>query len=170
MYENRNHNKNLKKKETFWLIGTILFVIVFFFGSSGFKNFDLTGSADINLHETYYVVPSIHVFILTATLIFFMIYLIRMVRRNFKNLTANLIFMISNITLILIFTFLIILANGMREIPGTTEYPPLSGGIIENAGNGWNDVYYVLLVIQLILIILLTLSGIKTGLNYKRAE
>jgi hypothetical protein len=148
MYENRNHNKNLKKKETFWLIGTILFVIVFFFGSSGFKNFDLTGSADINLHETYYVVPSIHVFILTATLIF----------------------MISNITLILIFTFLIILANGMREIPGTTEYPPLSGGIIENAGNGWNDVYYVLLVIQLILIILLTLSGIKTGLNYKRAE
>jgi hypothetical protein len=160
----------LKKKETFWLIGTILFVIVFFFGPSGFRNFDLTGETDINVHDTYYVIPTIHLFILITTLIFFGVYLIRMLRRNFKNLTANLIFMISNITLILIFTFLISLVNSIREIPGSTEYPPLSGGIVENAGNGWNNAYYILLGIQLILIILLSISGIKTGLNNKRTE
>ena len=160
----------MKKKETFWLIGTIFFVIVFFFGPSGFRSFDLTGDTDINLHDTYYVIPTIHLFILITSLILFSVYLIRMLRRNFKNLTANLIFIISDITLILIFTFLISLVNSIREIPGSTEYAPLNGGIVENAGNGWNNAYYILLIIQLILIILLTISGIKTGLNYKRTE
>ena len=145
-------------------------MIVFFFGPSGFRNFDLTGETDINVHDTYYVIPTIHLFFLITTLIFFCVYLIRMLRRNFKNLTANLIFMISDITLILIFTFLISLVNSIREIPGSTEYPPLSGGIVENAGNGWNNAYYILLGIQLILIILLSISGIKTGMNYKRTE
>ncbi|MDG4716188.1 hypothetical protein [Winogradskyella marincola] len=160
----------MKKKEIFWLIGTILFVIVFFFGPSGFRSFDLTGDTDINVHDTYYVIPTIHLFILINSLIFFGVYLIRMLRRNFKNLTANLIFMISDITLILIFTFLISLVNSIREIPSSTEYPPLSGGIVENAGNGWNNAFYILFIIQLILIILLTISGIKTGLNYRRNE
>ena len=145
-------------------------MIVFFFGPSGFRSFDLTGDTDINVHDTYYVIPTIHLFILINSLIFFGVYLIRMLRRNFKNLTANLIFMISDITLILIFTFLISLVNSIREIPSSTEYPPLSGGIVENAGNGWNNAFYILLIIQLILIILLTISGIKTGLNYRRNE
>ena len=160
----------MKKKETFWLIGTISFVLILIIGVFGIDGLKSDAVTDINVHDTYYVIASIHLIIPLISLTFFGVYLIRMLRRNFKNLTANLIFMISDITLILIFTFLIILANGMREIPGTTEYPPLSGGIIENVGNGWNDVYYVLLGIQLILIILLTLIGIKTGLNFKRAE
>ena len=48
------------------------------------------------------------------------------------------------------------------------EYPPLTDEIVENVRNGWNSVYEILLIIQLILIILLTISGIKTGLNYKK--
>ncbi|GGI56881.1 hypothetical protein GCM10011444_11900 [Winogradskyella haliclonae] len=160
----------MKKKETFWLIGTtsfVLILILWIFGISGLKSDSVT---DINVHDTYYVIANIHLIVLIVTLIFFGVYLIRMLRRNFKNLTANLIFMISDITLILIFTFLISLVNSIREIPDSTEYPPLSGGIVENAGNGWNNAYYILLIIQLILIILLTISGIKTGMNYKRTE
>lgn len=160
----------MKKKETFWLIGTISFLLILIlwvFGIDGLKPESVT---DINVNDTYYVITNIHLIILMATLIFFGIYLIRMLRRNFKNLTANLIFMISDISLILIFTFLISLVNSIREIPGSTEYPPLSGGIVENAGNGWINAYYILLIIQLILIILLTISGIKTGRNYNRNE
>ena len=160
----------MKKKETFWLIGTISFLLILIlwvFGIDGLKPESVT---DINVHDTYYVIANIHLIILMATLIFFGIYLIRMLRRNFKNLTANLIFMISDISLILIFTFLISLVNSIREIPGSTEYPPLSGGIVENAGNGWINAYYILLIIQLILIILLTITGIKTGRNYNRNE
>ena len=132
------------------------------------SDFNLRGAIDINIHDTYYVVPTLHIFGIYSTLIFFIFYLIRMIWRNFKNLTANIIFMISNIVLIFIFTSLISLVNSIREISGTTEYPPLSGGIVENAGNEWNNAYYILLIIQLILIILLTISGIKTGLNYKK--
>ncbi|WP_425077815.1 hypothetical protein [Psychroserpens sp. S379A] len=160
----------MRKKETFWLIGTtsfVLILILWIFGIGGLKSDSVT---DINVHDTYYVIANIHLIIPFISLTFFGVYLIRMLRRNFKNLTANLIFMISDITLILIFTFLISLVNSIREIPGSTEYPPLSGGIVENAGNGWNNAYYILLIIQLILIILLTISGIKTGLNYKRTE
>ncbi|ARN71143.1 hypothetical protein BST91_05505 [Nonlabens tegetincola] len=160
----------MKKREKFWLIGTLSFVLIlilWIFGISGLRSDSVT---DINIHDTYYVIANIHLIIPMVTLIFFGVYLIRMLGRNFKNLTANLIFMVSDITLILIFTFLISLVNSIREIPSSTEYPPLSGGIIENAGNGWNNAYYILLIIQLILIILLTISGIKTGLNYKRTE
>jgi heme/copper-type cytochrome/quinol oxidase subunit 1 len=160
----------LKRKETFWLIGTISFVLILILGIFGIDGLKSDAVTDINVHDTYYVIANIHLISPFISLTFFGIYLIRMLRRNFKNLTANLIFMISDITLILIFTFLISLVNSIREIPGSTEYPPLSGGIVENAGNGWNNAYYILLIIQLILIILLTISGIKTGLNYKRTE
>ena len=160
----------MKKKETFWLIGTVSFVLIlilWIFGINGLKSDSVT---DLNVHDTYYVIANIHLIIPMVTLIFFGVYLIRMLRRNFKNLTANLIFMISDITLIFIFTFLISFVNSIREIPGSTEFPPLSDGIVENAGNGWNNAFYILLIIQLILIILLTISGIKTGRNYNRNE
>ena len=145
----------------------MLILILSIFGINGLKSDSVT---DINIHDSYYVIANIHLIIPMVTLIFFGVYLIRMLRRNFKNLTANLMFMISDITLILIFTFLISLVNSIREIPGSTEYPPLSDGIVENARNGWNNAYYILLIIQLILIILLTISGIKTGLNYERTK
>ena len=145
----------------------MLILILWIFGINGLKSDSVT---DLNVHDTYYVIANIHLIIPMVTLIFFGVYLIRMLRRNFKNLTANLIFMISDITLILIFTFLISFVNSIREIPGSTEFPPLSDGIVENAGNGWNNAFYILLIIQLILIILLTISGIKTGRNYNRNE
>lgn len=160
----------MKKKETFWFIGTIIFVIVLFFGPSGFKNFNLSGNVDINVHDTYLVFPTIHLFILISTLTFFGVYLIRMLRRNFKNRSANLIFMISDITLILIFTFLISMVNSIQVIPSTTEYPPLSGEIVENTKNGWHNTFNILLGIQLILIILLAVCGIKTGRNHKHSD
>ncbi|RPG37181.1 MAG: hypothetical protein CBB72_002830 [Muricauda sp. TMED12] len=159
----------MKKKETFWLLGTvsfILFIILWIFGIDGLR---LESVTDINVHDTYYVIANIYLIALFTTLVFFGVNLIRMLRRNFKNLTANLIFMIADITLILMFTFLISLVNSIQEIPGSTEYPPLSGGIEGSNGNGWNA-HYILLTIQLFLIILLTISGIKTGLNYKQAE
>ena len=145
----------------------MLILILWIFGINGLKSDSVT---DLNVHDTYYVIANIHLIIPMVTLIFFGVYLIRMLRRNFKNLTANLIFMISDITLIFIFTFLISFVNSIREIPGSTEFPPLSDGIVENAGNGWNNAFYILLIIQLILIILLTISGIKTGRNYNRNE
>lgn len=161
----------MKKKEIYWLVGTvgfIVFLILIFFGIDGLKSDSIT---DINVHDTYYVIANIHLFIFLSTLIFFGVYLIRVLCCNFKNLTANFIFMISDLALILIFTFIISLVNSMLEIPGTTEYPPLSGiENIKHEGNVWNNVYHVLLIVQLILLLLLAFSGFKTGINYKQNQ
>ena len=145
----------------------MLILSTLIFGIDEIKHDD---TIDISVYDTYYVIEKSFLIIPMTTLAFFGVYLIRMLGGNFKNITVNLIFMISNMALILIFTFLISLVNNLREIPSTTVYPPLSGGIVENSGNGWNYVYYSLLVIQFILIILLTISGLKTGMNYKRSE
>ncbi|OIQ30890.1 MAG: hypothetical protein BM564_01370 [Bacteroidetes bacterium MedPE-SWsnd-G2] len=154
----------MKKKETFWLIGTILFVIVFFFGPSGFRNFDLTGETDINLHDTYYVIPAIHFFILITTLIFFSVYLIRMLRRNFKNLTANLIFMISGLLSIWILTGIISIVNSYIGVTETTEYNlPVTNNMFDNVST-------ILYLTQIIIVILIAYSGFRTGLNYSKIE
>ena len=159
----------MKKKETFWILGTICFILIIILWIFRIDGLTLESVTDINVHDTYYVIANIHLIVLLTTLVFFGVYLIRMLKRNFKNLTANLIFMISDLTLILIFTFLISLVNSIRAIPTTAEYEVFRGGIEGSNGNGWNA-YYVLLTIQLLLIILLIISGIKTGLNYKQAE
>ena len=143
-------------------------MIVSYFALSGFESFSLTGSADINTDDSYFVIPNLYIFISMSTIIFFGIYLTRMLRRNFKNLTANLIFIISNISLILIFTYLISSVNSLKKAQNTLEYPELSGETFENVTNRWNSNYDNLLIIQLILIVLLIISGIKTGLNFKR--
>ncbi|UJH90904.1 hypothetical protein LZ575_19730 [Antarcticibacterium sp. 1MA-6-2] len=160
----------MRKKEIFWLIGTVSFVLIFTIAVFGIDGLKSDAVVDINVYDTYYVIAIIHLIIPFISLTFFTVYLIRMLGRNFKNLTANLIFMVSDITLIMVITFLISLISSIQEIPGSTEYPPLSGGSVENSGDIWNNVYNVLLVIQVFLIILLTISGIKTGLNYKRVK
>lgn len=161
----------MRKKETFWLIGTISFLLILLIGIFGIEGLKSDAVTDINVHDTYYVITNIHLIIPIITLTFFSVYLVRMLRWNFKNLIANLIFMISDITMILIFTFLISLASSLREIPEATIYPPLSGiQNIEQAGNGWNNAYYILFSIQPILIIMLVMSGVITGLNYKRTK
>ncbi len=160
--------QNFIKKELYWLIGTvtlILFVIVGVFGINGFKPDSTT---DINVHDTYYVISTTHAIVLITPLIFFSIYLIRIFYQKFKNPVSNTVFMFSDIILIFIFTFLISFAGSIRETPGTTIYPPLSG--IDNKvhdGNIWNDVYYILLIFQLFFIILLAISAVLTGYNYR---
>ncbi|MGN7514101.1 MAG: hypothetical protein ACTHOM_06970 [Allomuricauda sp.] len=158
----------MRKKELLWLIGTLSLVLIALLWIFGIDGLTLDAVTDINVYDTYFVVAKIHLIALITTLIFFGVYLIRMLGRNFKNLTANLIFMISDIILIVVFTFLISLVNALREVPSATEYAPLDGGMVENAGNGWNNAYYILGAIQLILILLLTVSGIKTGYNHGR--
>ena len=143
----------------------MLIALLWIFGIDGLTSDTVT---DINVYDTYFVVATTHLIVLITTLMFFAVYLIRMLGRNFKNLTVNLIFMVSDITLIVVFTFLISMVNAVREVPSATEYAPAGGGMVENAGNGWNNAYYILVAIQLILILLLTVSGIKTGYNHSR--
>ena len=110
---------------------------------------------------------------------FFGIYLIRTLRRNFKNLTANLILMISTILFIIILNGIsTIVENFIQQTSGWTIYPPLSTGNgieqfeqeIEPKENNFGILSSVLFYTQILLLIFLAYCGFKTGLNYKRNE
>lgn len=155
------------KKEIYWLIGTILFILIFNFTVLGIDCFNDT-TIDINIHDTYFVIAKIHFFILFSFLIFYFIYFIRMLRRNFKNLTANLFFLIANIFAIILITQVISFINSFSEIAGKTEYPPLSGGTIAHEGNEFGFLTNSLLVIQILLIIFQSFVCYKTFKYYRQ--
>lgn len=161
----------MKKKEIFWFIGTLTFTQILIIWVFGVDVFTSDTGIDINYYDSYLVIPSKHLIILSIALIFFGVYLFRMLKSNFKNKIVNLISMISMSILIFYFTFLIGMVSNLREAPGMTIYPPLSGiDPIEHEGNVWNSIYNSLIFAQLSLIILLGFVGIRTDFNYKKDE
>ncbi|MFQ3182408.1 MAG: heme/copper-type cytochrome/quinol oxidase subunit 1 [Urechidicola sp.] len=154
----------MRKKETFWLLGTISFVLIlilWIFGIDGLKSDAVT---DINVHDTYFVIANIHLIVLIITLIFFGVYLIRMLRRNFKNIAANLVFMISGLLSIWILTGMISLVNSYIGVTETTEYNlPVTNNMFDNVST-------ILYLTQITIVGLMAYSGFKTGRNYKQTE
>ncbi|WP_452225822.1 hypothetical protein [Lacinutrix cladophorae] len=165
----------MRKKEIFWLIGTTILVLILntlIFGIDGLKS---DSTLDINIHDTYFVIANFHFILLLAVLVFFGIYLVRTLRKNFKNLTANLILIISTILLILVLIGIdSILDAFIRQTTSWTIYPPLSAGEIEPEiepkENNLEILSSVLFYTQILLLIFLAYCGFKTGRNYKRNE
>ncbi|AQS93166.1 MULTISPECIES: hypothetical protein [unclassified Polaribacter] len=154
----------MKRKEIFWLIGTAIFVLIInfsLFGVDGFKSESVT---DINVHDTYFVIANIHFILPLSILIFFSVYLIRMLKQNFKNLTANMIFVISGVLSIWILTGMISFVNSYIGVTETTEYNlTVTNKIFDNVST-------VLYSLQIIIVGLIVYSGFKTGRNYKLTE
>jgi len=141
-------------------MGTAIFALISIFLIFDLDSLSTGSTTDINIHDTYFVIPTSYFVVLLCILIFFGVYLIRMLRRNFKNKTANLIFLIINILLILKLTQTIYILKSFVQIDE----------IGTDIGRELMAFSNVLLVIQVILLIILGYSGIKTGLNYKKTE
>jgi len=168
-----------KKKELFWFIGTIIFVLILTFLIFGIEGLKSNSAFDINIHDTYFVLTNFQFILLFGVLIFFGVYLVRALRRNFKNITANLILIISTILLLIIVSRISTIAeNFIQQTYNWTIYPPLSTdeGIeqIEQEINPRENPFEVILsglfYLQILLLIFLAYCGFKTGLNYKRTE
>ncbi|WP_281847724.1 hypothetical protein [Olleya namhaensis] len=162
----------MKKKELFWFIGTTILVLILntlIFGINGL-NADTT--LDINIHDTYFVIPNYHFILLLAVLVFFGVYLVRTLRSNFKNLTANLIVMIATLLLILVLIgFDSILDAFITQTTSWSIYPPLSAGEVEQdikpKENNLGILSSALFYTQIVLLMFLAFCGFKTGQNYK---
>ncbi|WP_147297800.1 hypothetical protein [Seonamhaeicola aphaedonensis] len=165
----------MNKKEIYWLIGTIVLVLILnliIFGIDGFKSESVT---DINVHDTYFVIANYHFILLFGISIFFAVYLIRVLRQNFKNLMANLVLIISTILLSIIMGGISTIVDSFAQLfSGATIYPPLSTGEmehkIENNENNFGLITSVIYIIQIVLLIFLAYCGFKTGLNYNKVE
>jgi heme/copper-type cytochrome/quinol oxidase subunit 1 len=169
----------LRKKEIFWLIGTTILVLILNTLIFGFDGLKTDSTLDINVHDTYFVIPNYHFLLLIGISIYFVIYLIRALRRNFKNLTANLILIIATILLsIVIGGISTIVDNFAQLFSGWSIYPPLSAGEgmehveqeIKPKENNFGILSTVLFYTQILLLIFLAYCGFKTGRNYERTE
>ena len=160
--ENSNHNPNLKRKEIFWLIGTFGILLVLPLILFGFGGLNTDSTLDINIHDTYFVIAHFHLIILISAFTFFVIYLLRTIRRNFKNITANIILMLATILIVLVFGKMI---NMLDFFAGTGVNEGYTSGVspVERVMDLLSKVF---LAIQIGLLILLAYCGFKTGLNY----
>ncbi len=164
-----------RKKELYWFFGTLVLILILNFAFFGSNAFSADTTVDLNIHDTYFVIANIHFVLLLSVFLFFGIYLIRTLLRNCKNLTANIILMISIILLILFFTATnSVIAVLIQQSAGWTIYPPLSAGAIEHEIKP-DESYLgvlknVIYGIQILLLILLIFCGFKTGRNYKQSE
>ncbi|GAA5220212.1 hypothetical protein [Membranihabitans marinus] len=160
----------MKKKEGLWFLGTAIFGLVLnliVFGREGFRS---GATVDKMVHESHFVVATIHLIILLTTVVFFMVYLIRMFHLNFKSRFANVIFLISDMAMILILTFLGPFSDTIQRIFASTVLTASSPKLLENANNEWNNTLYILIGLQLVLLILLVVCGIKSNFKFRAKE
>jgi hypothetical protein len=117
------------------IISLIAFVLLF--GIENIKSGDLV----LNVHSTYFVIKATHFLIVFLPLFFSITYLIRIAILKFKNLYSNLIYIVSNGSLI--FIILSIVLNNL------------------NSGFKSNLNLWLILMVLLILEILIIVKTIK---------
>lgn len=165
----------MNRKEILWLIGTIILIVITNFSISGIEGFKAESVTDINIYDTYFVISNILFLFLIAVFLFFGIYFIRAIKQNFKNLTANFVFIIAAILLIAISTGIHSMIESLAyEASGPSVYPPLSSGEdinqpgqeMETKESGVELFSSLILIFQILLLILVVYCGYKTGTNY----
>ncbi|TBV24755.1 hypothetical protein DMZ43_14725 [Meridianimaribacter sp. CL38] len=162
----------LNKKEVFWLIGTTLFALIINLLIFGFEGLTNNSTLNLNIHDTYLVIENTQFILFCSYIIFFGVYLVRVLRRKFNNLVANLILMISTILLVLVLMELISILELLNQQSSSwTVYPPLSDQEIEPEvkpkENGLLLISNILFGFQILLLSFIGYCGFKTGQNYK---
>ena len=160
--ENSNSNLNLKRKEIYWFVGTIGLFLILTLAIFGLNGFQTDSTLDINIHDTYFVIAHFHLVLLLFVLVFFTVYLVRTIKRNFKNVTANLILMIATVLLVLV----------LVKIIGMLDFfigPNGNGAFVKEKnpiGNVLAPIAKLMFAFEIGLLLLLAYCGFKTGLNY----
>lgn len=157
----------MKPKETYWLFGTLIFgltVNLILFGIDGSKP---GANTALNIYDTYFVFGTIYVVIFSTVLMFFSVYLERTWRGKYKNSTVNLILIISTIGIILVLGRLITFIDVFAFLPDSAENLVLNDNEIDPMKSFLRIIRNDVFATQVLLLILLTYVGFKTGKNYK---
>ena len=128
----------------------------------GLGPLNIDANLSVNVHDTYFVISYFHLVILFSAFTFFVIYLLRTVVENFRNIIANLILMLSTILMVLVFGKMITMLDFFTGNEVNEAYTKSVSPVEEILG----VLSKVLSLIQIGLLILLAYCGFKTGLNY----
>lgn len=158
----------MKGKELIFLLMLIVSLLVLPMYSIGWEALHPESQIDVNIHDTYFIIPTLPAICVYIVFIIFSIYLFRALLQKFRNKIANLILIVSTMTLILIFTFLICLFRLWEST--SSGYSSSTEGIATTQGNVWNFGFWMGLGIQLALIIVLAVTAYKTGRLFGQSQ
>jgi hypothetical protein len=159
------------RKEIFYLVGIVAIVMMvrlihFLFGKQDPYSFD------INLHDTYYVftVPgSIWVQMTGAC---FIVYFVRAIITRFANLWILFILAFSSLAVIILLnhqTEIYFAYNNFNKLKGFVDYRVQSNGLPPSLVlKPVTALYYVYLVLQLLLVIMIGFIGFMIGVNWNK--
>jgi len=89
----------------------IFFVLLVYYGIHGFpmdqKTLDGVSTIDINMYDTYFVIPSKHYWLLSLLFTFSISYLVRILITKFHNRIANYIYVVVNALFIVSLVYVI---------------------------------------------------------------
>ncbi|EAQ50533.1 hypothetical protein [Leeuwenhoekiella blandensis] len=149
------------RKELLWFFGTLSLSLLFHLFLDGFDSFTADSTLDINIHDTYFVISDIIFFTVLSALLFFFVYLLRMLCSNFKNLYANFVFIIACALIVLILTSSISLIQSMSNVFDASTLNVQTHSLRSTIGNA-------LILINALLVLFASFVGFKTGWNYKQ--
>lgn len=155
-----------KYKEVIFSIVVVLIAYLFYNPKLIWTNENST--YDINIHDTYFVIESKYILLLTIFTFLFLAYLIKSLYYKFKNTLVNCYFLIANLLFIISMSYIIFFVDSIIQYQGETIYPPLSAESVTHKGNGFENLFYILIAFQLLLVSLEIFTARKTAILYKR--
>ena len=131
-----------------------------------YKHAMLTGTIDIYLHDTYYIIDPIYGYApLFFLIITFLGYFIKQTRNSFNRTLPNLILLITGSFLLLILTLLM---NFYDQIPEWTLYPPLSALPELDKHRETKYLLSFIPIVQIAVLVMLLYASYRWGMQKKK--
>jgi heme/copper-type cytochrome/quinol oxidase subunit 1 len=159
-------------REILWLTVSLeltLLLSLFLFG----RNF-VSGTIDIHLHDTYFVITHFHILLPIFFLVTFMVYFVKELRNSFRRTLSNWILIIIGVAVIIALTFLIKTFFHFFT-GGSTLYPPLSALGPDKVPELTQDpvakfIINLFTVIQIIILMMLLFVAFRWGIQKQNAK
>lgn len=139
------------KRNRFWFLISILIFLVCYFLTVGLENSGLMDSTRLLILENYIIAPNFYIFFTYLPIVYFIIFLGKVIQERLKNRNANKVLIIFTSFFILQLTYLTLKINWINE----------TNSLDENTLKLWQNILHISLPVQAFLILVLVFVSWK---------